>query len=101
MTKRIVFGIGDEFLKREGLSREVEVWEDSLRTHPEKGEFEWWYFDAHFDDGSTAVIVFYTKSMLNPKSAFKPLVTITINRPDGEKIIPRVRKLPRTLLCHA
>lgn len=86
MTKRIIFGVGDDFLKREGLSGDVEVWEDSLRTHPEKDEFEWWYFDAHFDDHSTAVIVFYTKSMLNPKSSFKPVVTVTITRPDGEKI---------------
>jgi hypothetical protein len=24
-----------------------------------KGTYEWWYFDAHLDDGSTIVIVFY------------------------------------------
>src|SRR2546423_3288344 len=35
--------------------------EDGMRTDGGKGSYEWWYFDAHLDDGSTLVVVFYTK----------------------------------------
>lgn len=83
--KKIIFGIGDEFLKKEGLTEEVQPWEDGFRTDPNHSEFEWWYFDSSFEDGSKAVIVFYTKSIINPKAAFKPGITLTITRPDGTK----------------
>ncbi len=85
MSKQIIFGVGSEFLERDHLTNTIQQWEDGLRTDPQRGEFEWWYFDAHFDDGSTAVIVFYTKSIINPKGAFKPGVSITITPPDGRK----------------
>jgi hypothetical protein len=32
MTKEMLFGIGDEFLQREGLIACVEPWEDGMRT---------------------------------------------------------------------
>jgi hypothetical protein len=44
-------------------SNTPEKWEDGIRTSGEKGTYEWWYFDAHLDDGSTVVIVFFTKFM--------------------------------------
>lgn len=94
MTKNIFFGIGDEFLKREHLSTQVEPWEDGFRTDPRQGEFEWWYFDANFSDGSKAVIVFYTKSIINPKAAFKPAITLTITRPDGTKLFASTSSSP-------
>ncbi len=90
MTKPIIFGIGPEFLERDHLSPQVAPWEDGLRTNPRRGEFEWWYFDAHLDDGSTAVIVFYTKSIINPKAAFKPGISITITPPDGKKLFEMI-----------
>jgi len=38
-----------------------EIWEDGIRTGGVKGTYEWWYFDTHLDDGSTMVIIFFTK----------------------------------------
>ena len=67
-------------------STEVEPWEDSLRTDPTGNSFEWWYFDASFSDGSTAVIVFSTKNILNPGGKADPNVSIIITTPDGSKI---------------
>jgi hypothetical protein len=40
---------------REGLTAVPEAWEDGRRIRWKDEEFEWWYFDAHFEDGSTAV----------------------------------------------
>jgi len=85
MTKKVVLGTDIEAKRREGLSGNIEPWEDGLRASTGKGTFEWWYFDAHFDDGSTAVIVFMTKPLLDRKGPLKPSVSITITPPGGEK----------------
>ena len=46
-----------EDYQRLGLSSaEVEMWEDGRRTSGRRGEFEWWYLDAHLDDGSVLVL---------------------------------------------
>jgi hypothetical protein len=63
-----------------------EKWEDGMHTSGEKGTFEWWYFDAHLDDGSTVVIVFFTKFMTNINKPLTPLVTVNIDKADGTKI---------------
>jgi hypothetical protein len=39
----------------------IQDWEDGLRTAATDGTFEWWYFDAHLDDGSTVTAEFHTK----------------------------------------
>jgi hypothetical protein len=75
-----------EALLREGLREIVLPWEDGLRLEAARGTFEWWYFDAHFEDGSTAVIVFATKPLLERKGPLKPNVSLTITRPDGSKL---------------
>src|SRR5512133_2307722 len=33
----------------------VARWEDGARTDNRAGTYEWWYFDAHLDDGATLV----------------------------------------------
>jgi predicted secreted hydrolase len=85
--KNIVLTPTPEWMALDGLTDTVAPWEDGLRTDVDSPSFEWWYFDAHFDDGSTAVIVFYTKPMLVWKGPAKPQVSITITRPNGEKTI--------------
>jgi hypothetical protein len=60
---------------------QVELWEDGMRTSGAPGSYEWWYFDAHLDDGSSLVITFYTKWMLHPKDPEKPLITVDLNSP--------------------
>ena len=65
MPKHVILPVGPDALQREGLRETPEIWEDGLRLAPKPGNFEWWYFDAHFNDGSTAVVVFFTKSLLD------------------------------------
>jgi len=64
----------------------VEKWEDGMRTHGGKGTYEWWYFDAHLDDGSKIVIVFYTKAMTEVNKPLKAYATINIDFKDGSKL---------------
>ncbi|NOY09327.1 MAG: carotenoid 1,2-hydratase [Spirochaetes bacterium] len=85
-TEKIIYQPGSENLKNENLSKHVESWEDGLRTDPEGNSFEWWYFDFSFSDGTTAVMVFSTKNILNPGGQPDPQVSIVITSPEGRKI---------------
>lgn len=86
MPKPIIYATDPESLTRDGLTETVAVWEDGLRADTGSGSFEWWYFDAHLDDGSTAVIVFATKSIIERNSSLRPGLSLTITRPDGVKL---------------
>jgi len=47
--------------KRLGIAPvEIAQFEDGQRIGTERGRYEWWYFDAHLDNGATVVVVFYT-----------------------------------------
>lgn len=81
MSKRIYPGIGEELLKREGLTAVVAPREDGLRTAGGPGSCEWWYFDARFEDGSTAVVTFATKPLMPRQCGLTSLVMLTITRP--------------------
>ncbi len=60
-----------------------EVWEDGMRTDPAPANYEWWYFDAHLDDGSTLVVVFFPKPMAPMRKGLAPMINIEFDRPDG------------------
>ena len=62
---------------------EIARFEDGQRMGTESGHYEWWYFDAHLDDGATVVVVFYTKPSVSPNDPLSPRVTIDITLPDG------------------
>jgi len=85
-TARGIYPPNSSIIKTEGLKSYVEPWEDGLRTNPEGESFEWWYFDVSFKDGSTAVIVFSTKSILKPSGKPDPQVSIVITTKNGKKI---------------
>lgn len=63
-----------------------EPWEDGMRTDGGIGSYEWWYFDAHLEDGSKMVIVFYTKPMTDINKPLKPYATLNIDYADGTKM---------------
>ena len=55
-----------------------------------KGMYEWWYFDAHLDNGYT-LVVFFHASNPNPGLTGKTGMEIVLLRPDGvrvQKFIP-------------
>jgi hypothetical protein len=79
--KNSKFKPSTEIIIDERLTDTVAVWEDGLRTDVASDSFEWWYFDA-----STAVIVFFTKPMFDFKGPVIPQVSLSITRPNGDKI---------------
>ncbi|MDR1939559.1 MAG: hypothetical protein LBQ40_02040 [Clostridiales bacterium] len=75
---------------RLGLTKTVAQREDGIRTGGDKGFYEWWYFDSHMDDGTSLVIVFYTKRMMSPEKPPAPYVTVDLDTPDGGHYEERV-----------
>ena len=81
----ISFGMEKRHYDLLKLKHRPEVWEDGMRTSLDPGLFEWWYVDAHLDDGSVVVIVFYTRPMVGIDSPAVPLVTVSLTDPDGTR----------------
>lgn len=69
-----------------GLTKEIQLFEDGLRTEEKKGNFEWWYFDSKYKDGSSLVIVFFTKHVASFGKKFKPYVSLDYVNPNGTAI---------------
>lgn len=62
----------------------VEVWEDGYRAAQSPNDtFEWWYFDMHFDDGSTLVVTFSNKPHTAPSDPVAPQLLVIRQQPDG------------------
>jgi hypothetical protein len=64
---------------------EVAQFEDGQRIGTEKGRYEWWYFDAHLNDGATVVVIFWTKPNVSPNRPLAPRITIYLTLPDGRR----------------
>jgi hypothetical protein len=81
---RVRLADGTADYKRLGIAPvEIAEFEDGQRISKESGHYEWWYFDAHLDDGATVVVVFYTKPNVSPNGPLAPRITINIKPPDG------------------
>ncbi|OEJ30030.1 lipocalin-like domain-containing protein [Streptomyces subrutilus] len=88
-----------EDLHRMGLAREPEPWEDGLRETPRPGSFEWWYFDADCDDGTSVVIVFETKALAASAGSLAPRLSLTIRTPGGRVHASRTHYDPAAFLA--
>lgn len=69
-------------------------WEDGARTDNRPGTYEWWYFDAHLDDGAKLVVVFQNKDAVNPNQPLSPLLRLNLDLPDGRSF-EKLLHLPR------
>ncbi|MDQ0574146.1 lipocalin-like domain-containing protein [Agromyces albus] len=72
----------------------IAQWEDGARTDNRPGTYEWWYFDAHLDDGAKLVVVFMNKDIVNPNQHLSPLLRLSLDLPDGRSF-EKVVNLPR------
>ncbi len=74
----------DADYERWGLTRDaIAPWEDGARTDNRRGTYEWWYFDAHLDDGSSLVVVFMNKDLAAPNAPLTPTIRIDLDLGDG------------------
>lgn len=69
-----------------GLKDEVQMFEDGLRTEEKSGNYEWWYFDSKYPDGSSLVIIFFTKTITSLSKNNRPYVSFDYVSPNGEEI---------------
>ncbi|MCW2764728.1 MAG: hypothetical protein JWO11_687 [Nocardioides sp.] len=74
----------------------VKPWEDGLRTGGGPGTFEWWYFDAHLDDGAKLVVVFSTKEFTAIAKPLAPTIRIDLALPDGTTVEKVAELDPKT-----
>jgi hypothetical protein len=78
--RRRVIGSEDADYERFNLARDaVAPWEDGARTDNRRGTYEWWYFDAHLDDGSSLVVVFMNKDLTSPNDPLTPTIRIDLD----------------------
>jgi hypothetical protein len=73
------------------LPARVALWEDGARTDNRSGTYEWWYFDAHLDDGSKLVVIFMNKDLAAPDRPLSPILRVNLDLPDGrsyQKVVP-------------
>jgi hypothetical protein len=74
----------DQDYRRIGISRDVIVAsEDGARTDGRRGTYEWWYFDAHLNDGAKLVVIFMTKDLSTPGKPLAPMIRLNLDLPDG------------------
>lgn len=74
-----------------GLTSEIQLFEDGLRTEAKFGSYEWWYFDSKYEDGSSLVIIFYTKHVTSFAKEFKPFVSLNYINPNGKELRTELR----------
>ena len=89
--KKSIHPDDDLHYEKMGLRRDkVELWEDGARVGGAKGEYEWWYYDSHYPDGTVLVIFFYSKMPIAVDGPIKPIASIELTLPDGTKFSEEV-----------
>jgi hypothetical protein len=74
----------DADYERLGLVRkDIKPWEDGARTDDRPGTYEWWYFDAHLEDGTKLVVVFMDKDLATPQKPLEPTIRLNLDLADG------------------
>jgi hypothetical protein len=87
----------DADYERLKLARDrVAAWEDGARTDNRRGTYEWWYFDAHLDDGSSLVVVFMNKDLATPNDPLTPIIRLNLDLADGRSYKKLVTFAPET-----
>ncbi|SNT64567.1 Hydroxyneurosporene synthase (CrtC) [Asanoa hainanensis] len=83
MTERRLAGMSDDYARFGIRPDEVAEWEDGARTDGSAGSYEWWYFDAHLDDGAKVVVVFMNKDLGAATAPLSPQLRVNLELPDG------------------
>ncbi|MEG1781654.1 MAG: hypothetical protein RR253_00225 [Oscillospiraceae bacterium] len=85
MAQKAFLARSDKYYESLGIKKQTEIWEDGLRTDGKEGSYEWWYFDAEYQDGTKAALIFYAKKFFDVKGPPHPLAKLDISK-DGKSI---------------
>ena len=69
-----------------GLKDNIELFEDGYRTIEKSGNYEWWYLDSKYPDGSSLVNMFFTKPITSLSKKNRPYVTLDYKNPNGTEV---------------
>ena len=73
--------------RRDEQIKPLQLSEDGLHIDMNRrGMYEWWYFDAHLDNGYTLVVFFYAKYPNPGLDQGKTGVEITLVKPNGNRV---------------
>lgn len=88
--KPVLLAADDKSYQNLGIKKgQPADWEDGLRTDGGPGSYEWWYVDILLRDGTTGVILFYTKDGFDVPGPAQPTVTVHLTFPDGKVVSGR------------
>lgn len=76
----------DDFARFNVKRNMPEPKEDGLRSTGGKDTFEWWYTDADFEDGTTVVVIFFTKNYFDTAGPAWPTVDFEVTDKNGGRI---------------
>jgi len=97
--KPVFLATDDKYYQKLGIQRGLPAdWEDGLRTEGGPGSYEWWYVDILLKDGTTGVILFYTKDGFDVPGPAQPTVTVHLTFPDGKVSIGRFSEKAGTII---
>lgn len=82
----IVSEKNDFYFSKNNTTETIQKWEDGQRISTGPGNFEWWYFDYHLEDGSTVVMNFMSKRLFKINKGLGPKLELTYTKTDGEVI---------------
>ena len=94
LTKARFASDPEDFVKLGIHPERIQTFEDAMRTRGGPGGYEWWYFDSQLNDGSSLVIVFYTKPQLDPGGELAPFASLELDRPGQSPIRIEAHVLP-------
>ncbi len=78
-------------MSRSVWDREFKRSDDALHPSQSPGRWEWWYFDADFEDGHSIAGTFHFGSPRPPAYPDARFIEITLYDPSGEKRLARKR----------
>lgn len=86
--KKMIPAVSKAHYERFGVKeKEIQMWEDGMRSHGRENSFEWWYVDASFDNDIKAVLTYMTKSdEIDYYGPSKPTVKLVLTMPDERRI---------------
>ena len=77
--KKSIHPDDDFHYEKMGLKKgEVELFEDGSRVDGSKGNYEWWYYDSHYPDGTVLVLFFFSKMPIDVNGPIKPIATMEL-----------------------